>query len=63
MLGILEKGCGVTESTFGLSAAVSDILQGIILFFILGFDFFIRYKLVLRKPSKGKELSTVGNNH
>lgn len=63
MLGILEKGCGVTESTFGLSASVSDILQGIILFFILGFDFFIRYKLVLRKSSKGKELSTVGNHH
>lgn len=52
MIGILQKGCGVTESTFGLSASVSDILMGLILFFILGFDFFIRYKLVINKKQK-----------
>lgn len=50
--GIIEKGCGVTESTFGLSSSVSDILQGIILFVILGSDFFIRYKCTFRRRKK-----------
>lgn len=48
LLSILEKGCSVMQSTFGLSTAVSDILQGIILFCILGFDFFAQYKPVFR---------------
>ena len=54
LLSILEKGCSVMQSTFGLSTAVSDILQGIILFCILGFDFFAQYKLVLRNGGSGK---------
>lgn len=49
MFSILEKGCSVMQSTFGLSSAVSGVLQGIILFFILGFDFFTRYRFMLRK--------------
>lgn len=50
---ILEKGCSVMQSTFGLSQSVSAILQGIILFFILGFDFFRRYQFILRKRGRG----------
>lgn len=46
---VLVKGSSVMQSSFGLSTSVSDILQGIILFFILGFDFFTRYKLIFRK--------------
>jgi simple sugar transport system permease protein len=49
LFSMLEKGCSVMQSTFGLSSAVSGILQGIILFFILGFDFFTRYRFVIRK--------------
>ncbi|MBH1941165.1 ABC transporter permease [Mobilitalea sibirica] len=49
LFSMLEKGCSVMQSTFGLSSAVSGILQGIILFFILGFDFFTRYRFVFRK--------------
>lgn len=48
LIGMLDKGCGVAESTFGLSSAVSDILQGIILFTVLGAMFFTNYKIVLR---------------
>lgn len=60
MFAVLEKGCGVMQSTFGISTAVSDILQGIILFTILGFDFFSRYKLIFRNrrddyPQQAKE--------
>lgn len=49
LFSMLDKGCSVMQSTFGLSSAVSGILQGIILFFILGFDFFTRYRFVFRK--------------
>jgi|LSQX01.2.fsa_nt_gb simple sugar transport system permease protein len=52
MFGLLDKGCGVAESTFNLSGSVADILQGIILFFILAFDFFIQYKLAFKKAEK-----------
>ena len=49
LFSILEKGSGVIQTTFGLSSYASDILQGVILFFILGCEFFIRYSFALRK--------------
>jgi simple sugar transport system permease protein len=54
LFAVLEKGCSVMQSTFGMSSAVSGILQGIILFFILGFDFFTRYRFVFRKKKQGE---------
>lgn len=54
MFGILEKGCGVAESTFNISSSVSDILQGIILFVVLGADFFIRYKVHINLLKRNK---------
>jgi simple sugar transport system permease protein len=35
------------QSTYGLSTYSAAVLQGIILFFILGSEFFIRYKFVM----------------
>ena len=54
LFSMLEKGCSVMESTFKISASASGILQGIILFSILGFDFFTRYRFVLRKGNKAE---------
>lgn len=54
MFGTLDKGCSVMQSTYGVSAAASGILQGIILFFILGFDFFNNYRFVFRKGRKAQ---------
>ena len=48
LFSVLEKGSGVIKSDFGLSVYSADVLQGIILFFVLGCEFFVRYKLVLR---------------
>ncbi len=45
---ILVKGSSVVQSAYGLSTDCADILQGIILFFIMAMEFFIRYKLVFR---------------
>ena len=49
LFSILEKGSSVMQSTFGLSSSVSQILQGIILFVVLAFDFFTRYALAFRR--------------
>lgn len=51
LFSVMEKGSGVVESTYGLSEASADVLQGIILFLVIGCEFFIRYQFVLR--SKG----------
>ena len=49
LFSVLEKGSSVVQSSFGLSTDCADVLQGIILFFILGCEFFVHYKFVLRK--------------
>ncbi|MBE5959962.1 MAG: ABC transporter permease [Lachnospiraceae bacterium] len=49
LFSIMEKGSSVVESTYGLSGACADVLQGIILFFVLGCEFFVRYRFVVRK--------------
>lgn len=54
LFSILEKGSGVVQSTFGLSTDCADVLQGIILFFILGCEFFIRYTFSIRQKGGGQ---------
>ncbi len=49
LFGVLEKGSSVVQSSFGLSTDSADVLQGIILFFIIGCELFIKYKFVFRK--------------
>jgi simple sugar transport system permease protein len=46
LFSVLEKGSSVMQSTYGLSTYSANVLQGIILFFILGCEFYIRYKFV-----------------
>ena len=49
LFAVLEKGSTVMQSAHGLSAYSADVLQGIILFFVLGCEFFVRYKFITRK--------------
>lgn len=53
LFGVLEKGSSVVQSSFGLSSDCADVLQGIILFFILGSEFFVRYSFVGRNKKGG----------
>lgn len=55
LFSILEKGSSVMQSTYGLSTYSADVLQGIILFFVLGCEFFIRYKFIFRGKGGGKQ--------
>ncbi|MGN0413211.1 MAG: ABC transporter permease [Lachnospiraceae bacterium] len=50
----MNRGAGEISTNFGLNQSFADILTGIILFFIIGCEFFISYKLSFRKK-KGKE--------
>lgn len=50
----MNRGAGEIATTFNLNQSFSDILTGVILFFIIGCEFFIRYKVTFRK-SNGKE--------
>ena len=40
------------RQVFGLNHSFADILTGIILFFIIGSEFFITYKINLRKSAE-----------
>ena len=53
LFSVLEKGSSVVQSSFGLSSDCADVLQGIILFFILGSEFFINYRIILRGGKEG----------
>ena len=48
LLVFLEKGASEIASQYNLNEYASDIIIGIILFFILGSEFFINYRLVFR---------------
>ncbi len=54
LLVFLERGSSEIASQFGLSEYASDIVTGIILFFIIGCEFFCNYQLIFNKKS-GKE--------
>ena len=50
-LAILQKGAGRIQTVFLIPASAAEVLTGIILFFMLGCEFFINYRLIVR----GKE--------
>lgn len=53
LFAMLLQGGVYLQSALQISSTVADILQGVILFFVLGSEFFLRYKIVRRK--KGEE--------
>ena len=52
LLVFLEKGAGEISTNYGLNQSFSDILTGIILFFIIGSEFFINYRMSFRHTQK-----------
>ena len=52
LLLFMQKGSSQLATQFGLNENASDILTGIILFFILGCEFFINYRVELRRHEK-----------
>lgn len=59
LLVFMSRGAAEIATVFGLNQSFGDILTGIILFFIIGSEFFINYRIHFRKSEKpadaGKE--------
>jgi simple sugar transport system permease protein len=51
LLAFLGKGAGEVATQFGLNQSFSDILSSIIIFFLIGCEFFIQYRIVFRKEA------------
>ena len=52
MLIFLQKGAGEIASAYGLNDYAADIISGIILFCILGSEFFINYRMIFKGKSQ-----------
>jgi ABC-type uncharacterized transport system permease subunit len=50
LFAALVQGGSFIQTAVGIPQAVAELLQGLILFFVLGSEFFIRYKLVWERP-------------
>jgi len=57
LFSVLLQGGSYIQTVFQIPAAVADLIQGVILFFVLGTEFFVQYKLVFdrKKPEAGKK--------
>ena len=54
LLVFLERGAGEISTTFGLNESFSEIITGIIIFFIIGSEFFLNYQLKFREKEASK---------
>ena len=52
LLVVLDMGASEVSSKCGLNESFSDILTGIILFFIIGCEFFVQYKVHINRKHK-----------
>ncbi|MBR4866423.1 MAG: ABC transporter permease [Clostridia bacterium] len=52
LIVFLQKGAQQISTDFRLPSAISDIITGIILFFIIGCEFFLQYKILVAKSGK-----------
>lgn len=55
LLVFLGRGAGEISTAYGLNHSFGDILTGIILFFIIGSEFFVTYKISLTRPASKEE--------
>ena len=52
LISFMQAGAGEISTVFGLNESFYDILTGVILFFIIGCEFFINYKMHFRFSHK-----------
>ena len=55
LLVFLEKGAQEIASKYQLSDYVADMVKGIILFFLLGSEFFVKFKVKMRGHKESEE--------
>ena len=55
LLAVLQKGADTLNTQMGIPASLSDVITGVLLFFMLGCEFFINYQIIFRGKSSAKE--------
>ena len=55
MLAVLTKGAETLQTMLSVPASISDIIIGLLLFCMLGCEFFINYRMIFRSKSGAKE--------
>ena len=55
LIAFLNRGSAQVSTTFNIDSAFPDLVVGIVLFFIIGCEFFINYQLKLKKHEQIKE--------
>jgi len=56
LIVFLEKGASKISEVYRLNSSFSDIITGIIIFFIIGSEFFINYKIKFNKKEKEEKV-------
>lgn len=49
LFSVMDKGASMMQTEFRIPSSMSGILQGVVLFCVLGAEFFITYKIIRRK--------------
>jgi len=57
LFAMLLQGSSFLQASMAIPASVADMIQGVILFFVLGSDFFLQYKVVLKDKKAVKEVA------
>lgn len=52
LLTVFDKGAIQVATEYGISKDMSNMITGIILFFIIGSEFFVNYRMIFRKREK-----------
>ena len=52
LIAFLQRGAGEIATNFNLNTSIADILTGIIIFFIIGSEFFLNYQIKTTKSKK-----------
>ena len=55
LISLLNQGAAQISQDFNVSGAFPDVIVGIILFFIIGSEFFITYQIIFTRKGAGKE--------
>lgn len=59
LIAFLTRGASEISAIYQLNHSFGDIITGIIIFFIIGSEFFINYRIVFGKKDKGDEEAAV----
>jgi simple sugar transport system permease protein len=60
LFGLLYVGGSAMQTTFGIPVAIVDVFQALVVLFVIGGDFFTRYRISVRKRGVGRSREVGG---